>query len=108
MRRNDTIITLKIPSVLKSKLVVEAKRKGITLSELVRLRVNNAQRYNGEEVLAITLEGNDYLTLNLKRCPRCRGLFTPKYMSQLYCCNMCGCKKPCNCGAADRQRLLIT
>ena len=105
MRKHDTVITLKIPSVLKSKLVVEAKDKGITLSELVRLRVKNVQTYNNEDIPTTSLRGNDYITL--KRCQRCNGIFIPNHIGQLYCCNGCGCVKSCSCGAVELQQLLI-
>ena len=41
MKKQDTLITLKVSRNLKDKLEDEAKQKGITLSELIRLRVNN-------------------------------------------------------------------
>ncbi len=105
MKKHDTIITLKIPSVLKSKLVVAAQDKGITLSELVRLRVNNVQTYNNEDIPTTSLREDDHITL--KRCQRCNGIFMPNRIGQLYCCNGCGCRKSCSCGAVELQQLLI-
>ena len=105
MRKKDTLITLKVSRTLKDKLEDEAKQKGITLSELIRLRVNNVHTCNGENTSVVSLTGNNQL--ELKRCQRCNGVFMPYRAGQLFCCNGCGCSKPCSCGAVDRQRLLI-
>ena len=60
-------------------------------------------RENIQRLLEVT--GKDQL--ELKRCRRCNGIFMPYRAGQLFCCNGCGCSKPCSCGAVDRQRLLI-
>ena len=106
MRRNDRLITLKVPKALKEKLEDESKHKGITLSELIRLRVsNNTQNCNNEDVPTLPLTGTKQL--ELKRCQRCNGIFMPFRAGQLYCCNGCGCNNTCTCGAIDNQRILI-
>ncbi len=105
MKNHDKVITLKIPGALKIKLEDEAKQKGITLSEIIRRKINNVKTYNNEDIPSISLKGDR--NLEFKRCPRCNGIFFPKHTTQRYCCNGCGCNKPCICGAVDRQRLLI-
>ena len=105
MKKHDTLVTLKIPHLLKTNLEQEAEQKGITLSELIRLRINNVLTHNGEDIPSISLRDNNYLSF--KRCPRCNGIYVPNHIGQLYCCNMCGCNKLCNCGAKERQKLLI-
>ena len=105
MKKQDTLITLKVSRNLKDKLEDQAKQKGITLSELIRFRANNVHTCNGEDVPTLPLTGKDQL--ELKRCQVCNGIFMPYRAGQLFCCNGCGCSKPCTCGAVDRKRLLI-
>jgi hypothetical protein len=105
MKKHDALVTLKLSSPQKAKLEEEAGEKGVTLSELIRMRINNTLAYQGDDIPSVSLEGPDHLSF--KRCPRCNGIFPPKHSTQLFCCNGCGCKKTCSCGAIDRQRLLI-
>ena len=104
MKKNDVTMSMKIPRVLKAQLEEEAEHKGITMSELVRMRMRNVQEYDGHDIPAFTL--NDNTQVALGKCKRCGSIYFPKYPGQFYWCNTCGCEKgPCEC--QHRQRLLI-
>ena len=105
MKKHDVIVSFKLPMTLKSQLEEEAKQKGIDLSKLIRMRMRHVHAIDGQDIPSVTLQGHK--TLTQKRCPKCGGLFTPKYDSQLMCCNMCSAHGLCDCGAAKRQKLLI-
>ena len=105
MRKNDTVVSLKIPTPMKTKLTEEAKAKRINLSQLIRRKIYDFLPLNGQDIPTMTLQGEE--SLFLQRCLRCGGLYRPQRHGQFYCCTPCGCGKPCNCGAVERQRLLI-
>ena len=106
MKKHDTTVCLKIPRPLLIKLDEEAVTKGINRSQLIRRKIYDFMPMeNGQDVPTMSLQGEENLLL--QRCLRCGGLYRPQRNGQYYCCNNCGCNKPCNCGTVERQRLLI-
>jgi hypothetical protein len=106
MKKHDTIITAKINTAFKARLKAEASRRHMSLSQLIRMKLANFQSYDGEDISVIGLRVGEHLIL--QRCARCNGIFINGRIGAVYCDNNCGCNKPpCNCGAEERQRLLI-
>jgi hypothetical protein len=104
MKRYDSLVTVKISKLAKNKLVEESTQRKISLSELIRLRINEFRVYNNEDIPAMKLNWKDYLIL--KRCPRCSQIYSATNINQIFCSNYCGCGKSPQ-AILKREKILI-